>query len=325
VAQPAWTELGAAAPQPVRSDVTPQRSSAPAARLRRHQRPVLGSLDAAAATLQRHAREVLLGPALILVPVAVLNVIVSNLVYNDFSSFDDAVVSLPEFVGGIDSATGFDTLLAYIAIVTGSLSVALAGGYLTIVELRRANGLPVTIGAGVRGVARRLPALFLAWLLGHSWMALASWALVELSAGDLAPLLVLVVPAALIAVTFTALVSPAIVAERIGFWRGLRRGMRLVRLRFGVVLSFVCLACLLGGGLRAAITWTPQLIEQTGFLTFGRYTWLVEGVAGQIAPLVVVPWIALATVNLYLQIRMDAEGLDLMSESERTFAQGGAG
>ena len=40
-------------------------------------------------SLQRHAREVILGPALILVPVAVLNLVVSNLVFDDFSSFDD--------------------------------------------------------------------------------------------------------------------------------------------------------------------------------------------------------------------------------------------
>jgi hypothetical protein len=319
VAQSAWTDLGAAEPQPMRADVRAARAT-PVMRLRRHQRPVLGPLDSAGATLQQHAREVLLGPALLLVPVAVLNLVVSNLVYDDFASFDDAAVSLPEFVGGVQSASGVETLLAYIGIVTGSLAVSLVGGYLTVLVLRQANGLPVTIGACLRGMLRRLPALLLAWAVGHSWFVLASLALVRLSAEDLAPLMLLAVPLGLFLVMSTALVSPVIVAERAGFVRGLRRSARLVRLRFGAVCGFVALSVLLGGGLRLMITWTPQLVEQSGILTFGRSSWLVEGVAGQLAPLVVAPWIALATANLYLQVRMDAEGMDLMVEGDRAFA-----
>jgi hypothetical protein len=289
-------------------------------RLRRHQRPVLGPLDSAGATLQQHAREVLLGPALLLVPVAVLNLVVSNLVYDDLSSFDDAAVSLPEFVGGVESASGVETLLAYIGIVTASLAVALVGGYLTVLVLRKANGLPVTIGACVRGMIRRLPALLLAWAVGHSWIVLGALALVRLSGEDLAPLLLAAVPLGLFLVMFTALVSPVIIAERAGFVRGLRRSGRLVRLRFGAVCGFVALSVLLGGGLRFMITSAPQLIEESGVLTFGSATWLVEGVAGQLAPLLVVPWIGLATANLYLQVRMDAEGMDLMVEGDRAFA-----
>jgi hypothetical protein len=319
VARRAWTDLGASAPQPVRADAERRGTPAPTMRLRRHQRSVLGPLDSAAATLQQHAREALLGPALLLLPVAILNVVVSHLVYDEFSSFDDATVSLPEFVGGVDSATGVETVLAYLGILTGSLAVALAGGYLTVLVLRRASGLPVTIGTCARGLLRRLPALAVAWAIGHSWMVLGSLALVHLSSEDAAPLLVLVVPAVLLLVTFTLLVSPTIVAERTGPIRGLRRALRLARTRVGSMTAFVILSALLGAGLRLALTSLPQLVEQTGFITFGRWTWLVEGVAGQMAPLVVVPWIALATAHLYLQVRMDAEGLDLLLESERAF------
>ena len=318
MAQSAWTELGAAEPQPVRADAHPAPSTH-VMRFRRHQRPVLGPLDAAAATLQRNAREVLLGPALLLVPVAALNLIVSNLVYDDFASFDDAAVSLPEFVGGVESASGVETLLAYIGVLTGSLAVALVGGYTTVLVLRQANGLAVTIGACLRGLARRLPALLLAWVVGHAWIVLGAVGLVQLSGADMAPFLLLVVPLALFLVTFTALVSPVIVAERAGFVRGLRRSIRLVRLRFGAVFGFVLLSILLGGGLRAMITWTPQLLEDAGMITFAGSTWLAEGVAGQLAPLVVAPWIALATSKLYLQVRMDAEGMDLMVEGDRAF------
>jgi hypothetical protein len=114
-------------------------------------------------------------------------------------------------------------------------------------------------------------------------------------------------------------VSPTIVAERAGPLRGLRRGWRLVRMRFGAGRRFVVVSAVLGAALRVAITSLPQLAEQSGFITFGASTWLVEGLAGQLAPLVVVPWIALATANLYLQVRMDAEGMDLIVESERVF------
>ena len=318
MAQPAWTELGAAEPQPVRAEVR-TGSRAPALRVRRHQRPVLGALDSAAAILQQNAREVLLGPALLLVPVAALNLVVSNLVFDDFGSFDDAVVSLPEFVGGVDSATGAETMLAYVAILTGSLAVAIAGGYLTVLVLRRASGLHVGVGTCLRAVVRRLPALTVAWAVGHSWMVLGSLALVRMPTSDIAPLLVLVVPVVVLLVAATALVSPTIVAERAGPLRGLSRGWRLVRLRFGAIVGFVVVSSVLGAALRAAITTMPQLVEQSGIITFAGSTWLVEGLAGQLAPLVVVPWIALATANLYLQVRMDAEGMDLIIDSEQAF------
>jgi hypothetical protein len=318
VGSPVWTELGAPAPQPVKTDAA-AAAPRPTLRLRRHQRPILGALDTAGATLQRHAREALLGPGLLLVPLAILDVIVSNLVYDRFASFDDAVVSLPEFVGGVDSATGAETLLAYVAIVTASLATAVVGGYATVLVLRRSNGLPVTLRPCLAGTVRRLHVLVIAWVIGHVWMVLGSLVLVQLSAGDLAPLALLAAPIAAFLVIVTLSVSPVIVAERAGVFRALRRSARLVRLRPGSATGLVALSILLGGGLRALITWMPQMIEATGFLTFAGATWLAEGVAGQIAPLVVVPWIALATANLYLQVRMDAEGLDLLVESERIF------
>lgn len=269
--------------------------------------------------LQRHAREAVLGAALVVVPVVALNVVASNLAFERSDRLADLVVSVPELIGGADAATGAETLLAYIALVSNSLAVALAGGYLAQLVLRRSAGLSTRLGATWRPTVRRLPALFVAWMLGHVWALLLSLVLVQVSTETLAPLAVLGAPLVVWFTSLTALVSPAIVVERLGPWAGLRRGVRLARRRAGTMFAFVILCTVVAGGLRLAIGALPALAEATGLLTFGRFRGTADGVAGQLGQLIVVPLVGLATALLYLQVRMDAEGMDLLVESESAF------
>jgi hypothetical protein len=324
----AWIGIEQAAPQPGQSAASggvtgtaapshPTKSQRQ--RLRRHERRVIGPFDLGSTVFQRHAREVIVGSAVFIVPAVVLNVIVSNLVFSRFSSFDDIAISVPEFIGGVDAATGVETLLAFAAIVINSLMVALVGGYLTSLVVRRSLGLDVTIRAVLGSMTRRIPALTVAWFLGHSWMFLGSWALVKLSAADLAPLAMLIVPLVGWVVCVTLVVSPVIVAERLGPVGGLRRSLQLVRRRSGTAFTFVLLCVLIGGGLRVLIGALPQLIEATGFLTFGRFGGLAEGVASQMSQLVIVPLVGVATAQCYLQMRMDLEGMDLLVEADVVF------
>ena len=287
--------------------------------LRRHQHPILGPFDLGGTVFQRRAREAVLGSAVVVVPAVAIGLVVSNLMFERFAEFDDLVVLVPELVGGIDAATGVETLLAFITIAANALAVALAGGYLMELVLRHDAGVSISIGTVWRSMWRRIPALTVAWLIGHAWVLLASVVVVRTKLGDWLGFAVIAGPLVLWLLTMTVLVSPVIVAERIGPFAGLRRAFRLGRRRPGVMFGFVVLCALVGGGLRLSIGAIPTLLEQSGLFTFGRFAGLAEGIAAQVSQLVIVPLVGLATAQLYLQLRMDVEGLDLVVECDTAF------
>lgn len=319
-----WAEIESPASQPRRDRVGgvgggATGASLPAFVLRRHDRPVLGPFDAGCGILQRHARQAILGTAVFLVPALVLDLVVARLVFDRFTDLDEVVVAVPAFVGGAHAATGVETAMAVVSIVAGSLAVALAGGYLAQLVVHLSAGRPVTVRGVLAAMRRRLPALAAAWALGHAWIVPVGLVLVEVSASDLAPFAVLGAPVAAWLVGLTVLVSPALVAEQLGPLAGLRRAVRLARARFGTVFGFVVLCVVVGGGLRLMVGVLPQLVEATGLVSFGGLRGDLEGIAAQIAQLVVVPMVGLATARLYLQQRMDCEGMDLVVEAGAAF------
>ena len=319
-----WSRIDQAAPQPrsmtdmARSKSPGDRSNAPN-RLRRYHRPIVGAIDAGGAAFQSATREVVVGAAVFLVPVVVLNLVATRLAFDHYTSLDGAVVSLPEFFGGIDSATGAETLVAYLAVLSTSLAVAMAGGYLAVVVTRRSLGNPIGLRVCAGETVRRFPALLTGWVVGHSWLWLGSLLLVRLSAGPMIAIALLALPVVGWIATLTIFVSPVAVIEHIGGLAALRRSGRLVRPRLGTVFGFSLACVVIGGGMRLLITWLPRALEGTGLITFGRFGWLVEAMAGQLSQLIVVPLVGAATAALYLQIRMSAEGMDLVLEGERVF------
>ena len=328
----AWTQIEAAAPQPRSSrspsadaGATPDPSARGAgrgvsARLRRHGRPILGALDGGGVALRRMAGPAILGTAVFVVPVMAINLLVTRAAFDHFETLDGNVISAAQLFTGIDAATGVETLVTYLSLIATSLSVSLAGAYLALLLVRRSLGQPDDPLRCLRSVLRRLPVLVLGWALAHSWMLLADLIAARASLSDLAPTVTFSAPLVVWLVGLTALVSPVIVSERLGPWRGVRRALQLARARGGAVFGFSCICVLLGGGLRLSIAALPRLIEETGLIGFGSSGWLAEGLAAQIAQLIVVPFIGLSTAALYLQVRMDAEGLDLVLEAERAFA-----
>lgn len=288
-------------------------------RIKREERLVLGSIDAGAHVFQRHTREAVLGSAVFLVPAIIVNLVVSTVLFDRFDSFGDSIASLPELVGGVDAATGADTVLAYVGIVTTALAAALAGGYLASLYTDHSFANPVSIRRSLGATVRRLPALLGGWVVGHVWFLLAMIGVVRADDGGLAAWLLLGGPIGLLLVALVVLVSPVIVVERRGVVGGLRRAVRLARSRFGACLGFVTASAVVGLALRFGITFLPRLAESTGLVTFGSYGWLVEGVAGQLAQLLTIPVVALATAAFYIQLRVHAEGMDLVLAAERAF------
>lgn len=297
----------------------------PPARLKRDERLILGSIDAGAHVFQRHAREAILGSAVFLVPAIVVNLVLSTVLFDRFESFSDSAVSVPELIGSADAATGADTVLAYVGILTTALAVALAGGYLAALYADVTFGNGASIRRGLRYALRRLPALAAAWVIGHIWFLLGALVVVRARGAALVGWLVVLVPAGIVLAGLVVLVSPAVVIERQGAVGGLRRAVRLARMRFGACCGFVAGAGVIGLWLRFGITALPRLAETTGFITLGSWGGLLEGVAGQVAQLLAIPVVGLATAAFYLQLRVHAEGLDLRLAADRAFPGGSAG
>ena len=165
--------------------------------------------------------------------------------------------------------------------------------------------------------AKRLPLLMVTWALTHWWVLLVALGAVNSRSAFLAGAVVWLPLVALGAVPFV-LVSPALMVEGGGL-RSIARSWRLSRQRFGAVFGFVLLCTLLGGALFAFIGWLPPLLESTGLVTFGSAGYLVQGVTTQLALLVVLPLVAMATGQLFLQLRVHVEGVDLQLAADRAF------
>ena len=278
-------------------------------RLRRTDRLVVGSIDAAAHVLQRRARDVLLGAGLFMLPMVALNLVLSVLAFRHFDSFS-----------GIFAERGYvgvETGAAFMALVVQSFTAHLIGAYAAVYLVRYQLGGDPTIRQCAGVVVRRLPLLLVTWVLTHWWAMLV--VLGALSYPGVAALMImLLVPIVGLLDTLVVFAVPAMMTERLGV-ASVRRGYRLARLRFGAVWGFVNLSSLIATVLFLFIGFLPTLAQSTHLITFGPYGWLVQGVALELALLVVVPFSALATAECYLQVRVHAEGIDIAMAADRAF------
>ena len=288
-------------------------------RMRRQQRPIIGSLDAAGSVVQRNMREIVVGSTWILVPSVALNLIATTLAFDRFRTFRGSTISVPELFGGRKSASSVEDLLWYLGLVVTSLTACLVGGYVATLVVRRQLGLPMRIRDGYRAMLPRLPALLTAWLFGHAWFPFVALLLGNVDSDALPAFVILGGPVLLVLATMTVCVSPAIVVERLGPFAALRRAWRLGKANFSVLFGFVTASVAIGVLVQYGIAYLPRLLQATGLLTFGRFGWLIEGVAGQLGRLISTPLIAVASVLAYLEVRMTTEGMDLVLDADRAF------
>lgn len=286
--------------------------SATTPRLKRTERLIVGSIDAAAHVLQRRARDVLVGSALFMVPMVGLYLLLSVLTFDDFDRLD----SLFTDRGYI----GVEAGLVLVGLAIQSLTAHIVGAYASLYLVRYRMGGEPTIGAVALATLRRLPLLVVTWAVTHWWAFLLWLWMANVEFSTVVGAALLVGPIAVTASTFFLLVTPVMMGERLGV-KAVGRAWRLVRLRFGAAWGFVAACTLLGGVLLLFISVLPSAAEGTGLVTFGSWGWLVQGVMAQVAVLVVVPFSALATAEFYLQTRVHAEGLDIVMAAERAFGR----
>lgn len=302
--------------------VPSMRSAAPASnrrgqpfRLRRSRGPVLAALDGGGAVFQRRLRDVMLGATAILVPAVALNVWVTIL---GFDRLDPNDSELPSVLGG-NTGTGIEDFAVWLAVVFASFVTAVVGHFAALILLSERFRTPITLGQALGRTVRRLPAVLAAWGLTHWWFPVMALIVVTAQTDVVAAWLFLFTFMCWFSAAATLLVIPAMVGEGLGPVAAAKRSFRLARLRYGVCLVFVLLATLLAGLLAIGIGTLVPLLEATGFITLGGVTPIVQGVMAQIIVLVVVPLIALATAQVYVEVRVAGEGLDLVIDADAAF------
>jgi MFS family permease len=292
---------------------------APVLRLRRADRPVLSSLDGGGRVLQRYGRTVIVGSAVFMVPMFACNVALSILALDTYDELSSGLPRLPELLGGVEAAGGAQSLLAFLSLLVSSLTAALVGAYCTRIMVAHHTGSRVSMGSALKGTLRVTWSVFVGWLVSHWWLLLGAWLLVAADTSTTVLLAIFVGPLAIVCTVLSLFVAPVVVSERVSGLRAARRAWSLARLQFGAGFGFVCGSILVGGGLRLVITYLPVASLLTGLVTFGPYVGLAQGIASQVAQLVTVPLIALATAQFYLQVRIRAEGADISLRAARAW------
>lgn len=283
-----------------------------AVRLRRSERLVVGSIDVAGHVFQRRARHVVLGSAVLMVPMVALHLLLTVLAFDQYRSFDSFL--------GDTGYVGVETGLVLLGIIVQSFSAHVIGSYAAVYLVPYQMGDEPRMGSSLLRVVRKLPLLLLTWSLTHWPTLLLMWWFATIAPEEVLALSWLMVPLLAMLSAATLLVAPVVMIERRGL-RSIGRAWRLVRTRFAAAFGFVLACGVLGAMLAAFVAFLPDLAQATGFITFGSFTWLVQGVASQMAVLIVLPFVALATAQLYLQLRVQAEGMDIVIAADRVFGK----
>ncbi|WP_148288531.1 hypothetical protein [Ilumatobacter nonamiensis] len=311
----AWERLDVPAVTPSARAQAPVADPAPRLRLRRSRGPVLAALDGGGDVFQRRMRDVLIGATVILVPAVALNVWVTIVGFDQLGATDS---DLPGFLGN-DTGGGIEDLAVWSAAVFASFLAAVVGHFASLILLGERFGNRASLGRALGLTGRRLPALFAAWILTHWWFPLMALIVVTAKPEHVGVWLFFFSLLCWVSAAATLLVVPAMVGEGLGPFAAAKRSWRLARLRFGVCVLFVLLATLLAGLLGLGIGTLVPLLEATGFISLGGATPIVQGVMLQLVVLIVVPLIALATAQVYVEIRIAGEGLDLVIEADSAF------
>lgn len=209
------------------------------------------------------------------------------------SAFNDAangVQPQTQDTSSVASSISSLVMLLVVPFAAGAISKVVAGSYL---------GEDVGAWNALGSSARRSWALLLAWIMVH---------LMEWISG-----VALILPGLLVMALCVA-VSPAIVLERLGPIRGIRRSWRLNRPRMWNILG-ICIVTGLIFYITAAVIALP--LEAAAFAMGLHWGWILLFAAGVFSSLVSVPLTAIVATLIYFDGRIRNEGFDLQAISHR--------
>jgi hypothetical protein len=208
------------------------------------------------------------------------------------SVFDSSVFDL----GSTD--TGGQLLVVYGALFAQSLLLAVAGLVVAKVVVADICARPITVGQAL-GALRRLPAVFVAWLVTKLAIVVGGCFFV-----GFVPVIV-----------WTLALSPVIAVEGLGPFGGLQRSIALTSRRWFACLGVVLLTALVSTVIGLALSALPLLV---GLVTpLESSAWILAAVADLLSTVIVVPIVAATAALAYFDLRVRTEGLDLQLELDR--------
>lgn len=246
--------------------------------------------DDAFAFVRRHPRETLSVAAAFVIPFALILAFAQRDLF-DSDSFDALTSGDPSLVNGaLDGSGGGLTLLG---LALGGVALALTtAGLATLVAAERA-GRALDPRTAIEAALRRSPAVVGAWVLVHVFEAIG--------------LLALVVGAFFVAIALTVTV-PALAVEGIGPVAAMKRSNELTSRRRGPVLGVMAVSFFVESFVGSALGTLPGLLPFVADFPGG---WLVVGVGTAAVALVTTPFVALVSIELYLDLRVRVEALDI--------------
>ena len=246
-------------------------------------------LDGAFGILKQRPRDVLILAAVFVVPIEVVSAILLRDVLDTggLSAITDPTTTADDG----NPFAGLDATLVSIAI--SAVSLALLAGALAHLVARWYDGADATPGEAALVALRRSPALVVGLVAVHL-MELVG--LLGLGVG------------AYVAMALAHVVSPVIVAERVGPFRAIGRSIRLTTGRFGASLAIPGLVGLIGALLGFGFQLLPEVITA---VVPGDWDWLIRAAGQIVAQLVIAPFTAGVAVLYHLDLRIRTEGLDI--------------
>ncbi len=323
-----WERLDAPAATPASVSDRASTSSSGAARstgrrrLARSRSPVVESFDRGGDVFQRRLRLVLVGSACLLGPLVALNLWVLVVGFDRFDPDDALFPSL-----GSGARSGIEDLAPFLGATAVSIATAVVGCFVAMIVLTdRFDGHAASAGLGLWSLLgrtiRRLPAVLVAWALGHWWQPLAALMVLSVDGEDAGGLLFMLGAGAWFVSALTLFVVPAMIAERLRPLAALRRSLQLSRRAYGTALLFVLTATAIGALYLLGVATIAPLLEANGFVDFGGAAWIVQGILVQLGVLLVVPLVAACTAQCYVEVRLAREGLDVVLDADAAFEAG---
>lgn len=259
-------------------------------------------LDGAFAVLKAAPTTLIAMAALLVVPLHALTTWLAADVLSEGFTFDLYTDSSSTATAG--GASGDTASSFWIQLFGTSLAASiLVVGAARVIVARR-SGQDVTLRAVLLETLRCLPALLVAWTIGH---LLEVVAVIGLFVGTLLPM------------TWFFVTAPVIAMERVGPFAALRRSARLTARRFWPTLGFLLLLWLVLSLFDEALGTVPSVVA---LLPGGeRFLWIPVAATGMISGALLVPVAAAAATLWYLDLRVRTEGLDLELEAARAFPE----
>jgi hypothetical protein len=250
-------------------------------------------LDGAFGVVKARPRRILVLTAVFVVPVQILLAYLQRNAFGGLATTTDVFSQDPAVINEQSSQGGGEVLALFGAIAFNALALVAVAACIAHLVAQWTMGRDPSAREMVGVVARR-------W-----WPLLASYVIVKLAEGAGA---IACYVGILFVMPLFVPVAPIVAVEGGGPFAVIGRSVRLVRPRYWFVMLVAVLSGVVAWLLTNALSALPQLLASWIGLERG---WPLLALGSTVAELVVVPFVAAATVLLYFDLRVRTEGLDI--------------